>query len=168
MLVKGRKSKGQWWPDLNVFAQLGHSSQNLRNGSGDFAVGARLTFKILDFARDDKIHQAVAASQGAKAQEELKANQISFEVVEAYQVFRSSEERLRVATASVDQAAEALRIIEDRHSVGLTTITEVLRAQNAVLRARLLRLGAQHDKYVGYARLLLASGSLVSVTQFTS
>ncbi len=163
-----RKSKGQWWPDLNVFAQLGHSSQNLRNGSGDFAVGARLTFKILDFARDDKIQQAVAASQGAKAQEELKANQISFEVVEAFQAFRSSSERLRVATASVDQAAEALRIIEDRHSVGLTTITEVLRAQNAVLRARLLRLGAQYDSYVGYAKLLLASGSLVSVTQFTS
>jgi outer membrane protein TolC len=163
-----RKSKGQWWPDLNVFAQLGHSSQNLSNGSGDFAVGATLTFRILDFARDDKIHQAVAATQGAKAQEELKANQISFEVVEAYQAYQTSEERFRVATASVDQAAEALRIIEDRHSVGLTTITEVLRAQNAVLRARLLRLGAQYDSYIGYARLLLASGSLVSVTQFTS
>ncbi|MEE8350211.1 MAG: TolC family protein, partial [Acidobacteriota bacterium] len=46
-----RTSTGQSWPDLNLFADYGNSSQNLTNGSSDFAVGARLTLKVVDFGR---------------------------------------------------------------------------------------------------------------------
>jgi len=163
-----KSSKGQYWPDLNVFGQLGHSTQSFANGSGDFAVGARLTFKLLDFGRGARTDQLSAASEAARAQEQHKANQIQFEVVKAYQSFLTSQEKLNVAASAVQQAEEALRIVNDRHGVGLTTITEVLRSQTALLRARLNLLAARYDYYLGFAQTLLASGLLTDVTKLAS
>jgi OMF family outer membrane factor len=163
-----KSTKGQYWPDLNVFGQLGHSTQTFANGSGDFAVGARLTFKILDFQRGARTEQVTAASEAARAQERHKANEIQFEVVKAYQGFRSSQERVKVAASAVHQAEETLRIVNDRHTVGLTTITEVLRSQTALLRARLSLLAARYDYYVGYAQTLLSTGLLTDVTKLTT
>jgi len=163
-----KATKGQYWPDFNVFGQLGHSTQSFSSGSGDFAVGARLTFKILDFGRGARTDQVSAASEAARAQEQQKANEIQFEVVRAYQSYLTSQERVGVAAAAVDQAEETLRIVNDRHGVGLTTITEVLRAQTALLRARLNLLAARYDYYVGYAQTLLAAGLLTDVSNLTT
>ena len=163
-----KTSKGQYWPDLNVFGQVGHSTQTFANGSADFAVGARLTFNILDFGRGSRTAQVSAASDAARAQEQHKANEVQFEVVRAYQAFLTSQTRVKVATTAVDQAVEALRIVNDRHGVGLTTITEVLRAQTALLRSRLNLLAARYDYYVTYAQVLLATGSLTDVGQLTT
>ena len=66
-----------------------------------------------------------------------------------------------------DQAVEALRIVEDRSGVGLTTVTEVLRAQTALLQARLNLLGARYDYTVGFARTLLVTGQLNDVGLLT-
>lgn len=162
-----KTTKGQYWPDLNVFGQLGHSTQTFSNGSGDFAVGARVTFKLLDFGRGARTDQVSAASEAARAQERQKANEIQFEVVEAYQGFLTSQERVTVAASAVHQAEETLRIVNDRHNVGLTTITEVLRSQTALLRARLSLLAARYNYYVGYAQTLLATGLLTDVTKLT-
>lgn len=163
-----QKAKGQYWPDLNLFANYGMSGVDPVSGSGDFAVGAKLTFNLVDFGRPARVKQALAATRASRAHTEYKRNEIRFEVVQAYQGFRSSQERLNVATASVDQAAEALRIVEDRHGVGLTTITEVLRAQTALLRARMMLLGARYDYYVNFAKTLLMTGELRQVDDFTS
>lgn len=162
-----KSSKGQYWPDLNLFGQIGHSTQTFGNGSGDFAVGARLTFKLLDFGRSARSDQVSSASEAARAREQHKANEIQFEVVKAYQSFLTSRERVRVASSAVAQAEETLRIVRDRHGVGLTTITEVLRSQTALLRARLNLLAARYDYYLGYAQTLLATGILTDVTKLT-
>ncbi|UCF36016.1 MAG: TolC family protein [Acidobacteriota bacterium] len=162
-----RTAKGSRWPDLNLFANYGYSSHDFASGSGDFAVGAALNFDILDFGRTPRIQQAVAASNGAEAQQEYKANEVGFEVVQAYQRFLSSKERLRVAASAVDQAAETLRIVQDRHGVGLTTVTEVLRAQTALLKSQMMLLGARYDYYLGYANTLMVTGSLNDVSPFT-
>jgi len=163
-----KTTKGQYWPDLNLFGQVGHSTQTFANGSGDFAVGAKLTFKILDFGRGARSDQISAASEAARAQEQHKANEIQFEVVKAYQNFLTAQEKVTVAVSAVDQAEETLRIVKDRHGVGLTTITEVLRSQTALLRARLNLLASRYEYYVGYAQTLLAAGMLTDANQFSS
>jgi outer membrane protein TolC len=163
-----RKSKGQWYPNLNVFAQAANSTQDFSNGSGDFAVGASLNFDIVDLGRSSRIRQSVAAARAAGAQKDRVANQIRLEVVRAYQGYLSSRQRLHLAAAAVDQAVEALRIVEDRQNVGLTTVTEVLRAQTALLSARFNVLGARYDHYLNYAGILLSTGSLNDVSQFSN
>ncbi len=163
-----RANKGQYLPDLNLFASVGNSTQNLSNGSSDFMAGASLTFNILDFGRSPKIREAVAAKHEAEAERDHKANQVRFEVVQAYQAYIAAKARLDVASGAVDQAQEALRITQDRYDAGLTTITEVLRGQTSLLQARLNLLGARYDYYVGYARTLLSSGQLNDVSAYTT
>ena len=131
-------------------------------------MGASLTFNIFDLGRNARIKQARAAESLATAEQDHLADQIRFEVVRAHQQFISARERVAVAARSVDQAQETLRIVQDRHQEGLTTITEVLRAETALLRARLNVLAARYDYYVGYANVLLMSGRLTDVQPFVS
>jgi len=161
-----RVAKGQIWPDLNLFANYGFSSEDLASGSADYAIGASLSFNILDFGRSSRIEQAAAGLEGAQAERDRLANQVRFEVVQAYQEFQVAQERLRLASAAVAQATEAMRIVQDRHNVGLTTVTEVLRAQTALLQARLGMLASRYMQYLGYGRVLLATGALKDVSPF--
>ncbi|MFB3905823.1 MAG: TolC family protein [Acidobacteriota bacterium] len=163
-----RMARGQYLPDLNLFASFGQSSRDLTGGSADYAVGAGLTFSLLDFGRGARVRQAVAQARAADAQLRRQADQIRLEVVRAYQSFLAAQERVRVAAGAVEQAAESLRIAQDRHGVGLTTVTEVLRAQTAVVKSRMNLLGARYDYYLGYAQSLLAAGRLSDVNAFVN
>ncbi len=154
---------GQWWPDLNVFAKVGRSSRNITEGSSDFTIGAGLTFDILDFGRGARIEQARAGTEAVRSKALHQANSIRLEIAQAYQMFNTSRERIEVAATAVDQGVEALRIVRDRHEAGLTTITEVLRAQTALLGAKMNLLGAQYDLYLSFAKTKLATGSLTGV-----
>ncbi|MFH1964348.1 MAG: TolC family protein [Acidobacteriota bacterium] len=168
MEQKIKAAGGQWWPDLNVFAQVGRSSRNITDGSSDFAIGAGLTFNILDFGRGARIEQARAGTDAVRAQAQYQANAIRLEIAQSYQMFNTSKERLEVASSAVAQAMEALRIVQDRHEAGLTTITEVLRAQTAMLGAKMNLLGAQYDLYLSFAKTKLAAGSLTGVEEMAS
>ncbi len=66
----------------------------------------------------------------------------------------------------MEQAREALRIVKDRYGEGLTTITEVLRAQTAYRRAQWMELGARFDHVIRYAELLFRVGRLEDVSPF--
>jgi outer membrane protein TolC len=68
-----------------------------------------------------------------------------------------------VAAKSVEQATTAARIVRDRYEHGLTTITEQLRAETALVRARLGLLAARYDAVTNHAELLRAMGGLNDV-----
>jgi outer membrane protein TolC len=104
----------------------------------------------------------------ATAERENVSNQIRLEVTRAYHQYISARDRRGVAARAITQAEEALRIVEDRYRGGLTTITEVLMAETALVRARMNLLGARYDHYVSYAHVLLATGRLVDVQPFVS
>ncbi|MCX5907088.1 MAG: TolC family protein, partial [Deltaproteobacteria bacterium] len=131
-------TQGRYLPRLDVFSSYGLSGKDLTSGSSDYAVGAGLTFNLFDPGRKPKIEQARAAQSQASAEQAHLANQIRLEVTRAYQQF-----------------------------IGLTIITEVLRAQTAVLRTRMNLLAARYENYVGYANLIMISGRLTDVLPFT-
>ncbi|MBI1763445.1 MAG: TolC family protein, partial [Acidobacteria bacterium] len=56
--------------------------------------------------------------------------------------------------------------VQDRYNEGLTTITDVLRAETALVRAQTNVLATRYETYVGYASVLLASGRLTDVQAF--
>lgn len=163
---KVRAARGDWLPDLNLFAQFGRSGQDLSGGSSDFAVGARLTFDVVDFGRPARIREAAAEWERAQSMVRRVSNRIGLETVQAYRNWLAAQQRLEVAAVAVDQALETLRIVRDRHEAGLTAITELLRAQTALLQSRFNLLGARHDYYLGYAAILLAIGGLDDVDAF--
>lgn len=163
-----RRAWGEFLPRLDLFATFGGSGRGLRSGSADYTVGASVTFTLFDGSRPARLKQARAAHAMATAEEDRLADQIRFEIVRAYQQYVSAKDRLKVAARAVAQAEETLRIVQDRYQEGLTTITELLRAETALLRARLNLLTARYDYYVGYAQVLLTSGRLTDVQPFVS
>ena len=163
-----RGAKGNYLPRVDVFSSYGISGRDLTSGSSDYAVGAGLTFNLFDFSRGARLDKARAAQSAAAAEQEHLANQIRLEVIHAYQDYVSARERLKVPAQTVAQAQEALRIVQDRYREGLTTITEVLRAETAFVRTRLNLISARYDTYVGYARVLMARGRLTDVRPFIS
>ncbi len=163
-----RGAWGQYLPKVDVFSTYGMSGRDFTSGSSDYTVGAGLTYNIFDQSRSAKLDQARAAQSMAAAEQEHLSNQIRLEVVRAYQQYISTRERLNLAAAVVAQAQETLRIVQDRYREGLTTITEVLRAQTAFVRTRQNLLGARYDYYLGYAQVLIVSGQLTDVQPFVS
>ncbi len=161
-----RGARDEVLPRVDAFASFGASGRSPVTGSSDYAVGASVAVNVFDAGRKARINQARAAEAIAQAEQEQLANQISFEVVRAYQQFVSARERLQVVAQTTEQAAEVLRIVQDRYREGLTTITEVLRAELALVRARTAVLTARHDHYVAYANVLLAVGKLKDVRPF--
>jgi outer membrane protein TolC len=161
-----RGARDEVLPRVDAFANFGASGRNPGTGSSDYSAGASVTLNIFDAGRRARINQARAGEAIAQAEQEQLANQISFEVVRAYQQFVSARERLHVVDQTTAQASEVLRIVQDRYREGLTTITEVLRAEMALVRARTDVLAARHDHYVAYANVLLATGRLKDVQPF--
>ncbi len=166
--VQANAARNEFLPRVDVFANFGASRHNWAQGSSDYLVGASVTFNLFDAGRNARIAQARAEANLAANQEQHLTNQIRFEVVRAHQQFITARERLKVAERIIAQAGEALRITQDRYQAGLTTITEVLRAETTLTRARLLVLSARHDYYVGYASVMLATGKLTDVQPFVS
>ncbi|HSQ20800.1 MAG TPA: TolC family protein, partial [Blastocatellia bacterium] len=161
-----RGARDEALPRVDAFSSVGLSGRSPVTGSSDYAVGAAVTINVFDQGRKARINQARAAEAIAQAEQEHLANEIGFEVVRAYQQFISAQERLRVVDQTTAQAGEVLRIVQDRYHEGLTTITEVLRAELALVRARNDVLTARHDHYIAYANILLATGKLKDVQPF--
>ncbi|MCS6817197.1 MAG: TolC family protein [Blastocatellia bacterium] len=161
-----RGALGQYLPRLDLFATVGATGRGLLSGSADYTIGASLTFEVFDGGRAARVRQARAALALTEAETEQLVNQIRLDVVRAFEHYRSARERLVVAARAVQQAEEALRIVQDRHQEGLTTITEVLRAQTALVRARMNALTARYEYVVGYATVLLATGRLTDIRPF--
>lgn len=166
--VRSRGARGEWLPRVDAFVTAGASGRYVAGGSGDYAAGASVTFNVFDAGRKARIDQSRAAESIANAEKQQLANQIRFEVMRAYQQYVSARERMAVVAQITAQATETLRMVQDRYHAGLTTITELLRAQTALVRARSDVLAARYDQYVGYANVLLAAGRLKDVGAFGS
>ena len=162
-----RGAKGEYLPRVDAFASVGASADKLVNGSGDYAVGVSVTFNLFDRGRSARVDQARAALEVADADRQALANAIRLEVAGAYQNFVAARGRLAVAASAIAQADETLRIVRERHEAGLTTITEVLRAQTAFIRARMNLITARYLHSVGYGQILLSSGRLTDVAQLS-
>ena len=163
-----RGAKREYLPRLEALAAYGESGKNLSSGSSDYTIGVNLTFNVFDPGRRARIGKAQAAQSMATAEQERLAQQICFEVVRAHQRYLSARDRLTVAGRAIGQAAETHRIVQNRYREGLTIITEVLRAETALVRARLNLLAARYDHYVGYAHVLLSVGKLTGMEAFVS
>lgn len=159
-------ARNEFLPRVDVFASVGASRHNFASGSGDYIVGASATFNLFDAGRGARIRQAQAAERLANEEQEHLASQIRLEVVRAYHQYVAARARLKLAARVISHASEALRIVQDRYNEGLTTMTEVLRAETALVQARTNVLAARYETYVGYANVLLSSGRLTDVQAF--
>jgi len=161
-----REARARYLPRVDAFSTYGVSGPDWESGSSDYTLGLALSWDLYEGRRAPTIDQALAHVTAAEAQVQEAEDQVQLQVVEAYENLKAARERLNLAQQAVAQAREALRIVKDRYAEGLTTITEVLRAESAYRKAQWMDLGARYDHVVRYAELLFRTGRLQDAAPF--
>ncbi len=154
-------------PRVDSYASWGSSGLNFGTRNSDHMIGVVASFDVFDPSKAARIAEARAGADAAAAGQAAAGDQVSMEIVSAWHRVRSARQRIDLATKAVAQAEAAARIVRDRYEQGLTTITEHLRAQTALVGARLNLLGARYEYINGYAELLRATGGLHDVDRFS-
>ncbi|MEJ5364358.1 MAG: TolC family protein [Desulfosoma sp.] len=164
--MRAREAQARYLPRLDAFSSYGLSGRDWETGSSDYTLGLSLSWDLYDGRRNPGIDQARALLAAAEAQLREAEDQVRLQVTQAYEGFLAARARLEMAKKAVEQAREALRIVKDRYGEGLTTITEVLRAETAYRRTQWMELGARFDHVIRYAELLFRVGRLEDISPF--
>ncbi|MDH3492765.1 MAG: TolC family protein [Acidobacteriota bacterium] len=158
--------KDQKLPRVDAFGNFGYSSPYAIDGSSDYTVGVKLTFTLYDAGRNARIEQSSEGETVARLEKEQLGNQIRLEVIRALQNHKTAGSGIKVYIQTIAHAEEALRIVQDRYTHGLTTFNEVINRESALVRARQGLLAARFRHYLSYASVLLATGRLTGVGAF--
>lgn len=161
-----RTARGSLLPRLDGFASWGASGSTFDHRNSDHTMGLIASIDLFDGGKFARISEARAGADGARAMEAMTRDKVEMETVSAWYRVNAARQRLEVASTATEQAAAAARIVHDRYENGLTTITEELRSQTALVGARLALLAARHQYITGYAELLRSTGGLHDIDPF--
>lgn len=153
-------------PRVDIFGTFGASGGTFGRRNTDHGAGVVVTLDLLDRGRTARIAAARAEGDASRAAETIARDAVTMESIAAWHRLRVARESAAVSAATVEQAQSAARIVRDRYEQGLTTITEHLRAQSALVSARFDVLAAQYETVVAQADLLRATGDLLNVESF--
>lgn len=171
LLVRERREEiraayGKYLPKFDAYGAVLQDGNAIVNGGTSLAVMVNMTLDVFDWKKPAKVREAKAEREIAEANLQQKSNEVTLDVIRAYENFEVAKQKRVVATKAVEQAQEALRIIRDRYRVGLTPITELLRGETAFVRTQTNLLTARYEYYIGYAEILKVTGRLTDVAVF--
>jgi outer membrane protein TolC len=122
---------------------------------------ASMRWNLFDGWRSREMEkEAQAMGSAAKAQRRQMENAVSLQVRKAQADYRAAQERIAVTEAVIAQSEESLRILRNRYSNGLATLSDVLRAETASTESRMRRLSAVYDERMAAVMLEQAAGIL--------
>ena len=155
-------ARAGYLPQIGLHGVLEADRQNFATkGGGNWLLMASLKWNVFDGGRTkENVAEAKAMSAVAQASERQFASAFQLEVRKARAEFESATERINVTEATIAQAEESLRILRNRYTNGLATITDLLRAQTAALDAKMRRLAAIHDQRLAALDVERAAGIL--------
>jgi outer membrane protein TolC len=156
-------AKSSFGPRVNAFAgwEMDNPTFVAGGGGNNWMGGIEVQFDIFQggakraaLARQRALEEKVVAmKQGA-------SDAVRLEVRRAYYDVDASRQQIEVARAAIAQAEESLRINQDRYGSGLTTITDLLGAEDAARRSQIDYWEAIYHFRTSCANLELASGIL--------
>lgn len=157
-----KAARAEFGPKVGLYADFERDALTLGGPSGtNWTAGARLDFNLFaGGAERSRLAEAQANASKAKHDFEWFRSGVVLEVRQAYLDTTAAAQRAAAARDSAEQARESLRIVQNRYEAGLTTITELLRAQAAQLNARSAYLSALYDWHVARAQLERSAGNL--------
>jgi outer membrane protein TolC len=137
-----------------------NAARFVTRGGTNFFLGAGMEWNAFDPAVRRRVEEASHAEASAAARERETAAQLLLERKRAQAQFEAAQERVRVSEAAGAEAEESLRIVKNRYEAGLARVDEVLRAETALLEARMRRLAAVYEQRMGAVAVELAAGAL--------
>ena len=106
------------------------------------------------------IQQAKLKVQQVQLNEEQLDDNIKLQVNQAYQAYMLSQKKIQVYEKAVSQAEENYRITKNKYDNALSTTTELLDADVALLQTKLSVTNAKADSFLAYNKLLQVTGAI--------
>ncbi len=156
------QARTDYVPSLNLMGQVDwNSDRPAGNDAKSWAVMAVLQWNLFDgMVTTSRVREASANAGRMRAMEEQMRSGVQLQVRQAYYNVQASLERIAATSSSVQEAEEGFRIVQKRYEAGMTTLVDVLGAENALIRSRTGALQALYDNNVAAAELKLATGTL--------
>jgi len=152
-------------PRVSAYGNWEQDRQNLGGqGGNNWVAGVQIGIDILPFAKRAQLAKEKASTARVGAKRTAYQQQVRLQVSQAHIQCQTAEISLETARTAIDEAAESLRILKNRYSAGLATITDLLRAEDGEREARANYWHAVYDNTMAYAQLLFATGRLTPDT----
>lgn len=160
--ARGAQASAMLRPEIGIRFMLEADRQNFvtKGGANWLAMGT-FRWNLFDGGmarqmRAEAGHAAAAAASETRA----ASSAVALQVRQADAAIRAAAAREQVTDAAINQARETIRILRNRYGAGLANVTEVLRAETALLEAETRRLAALHDQRVARIEREAAAGTL--------
>jgi outer membrane protein len=156
-------AKSSFGPRVNAFAGWEVNNPTFLSGGGgnNWLAGIEVQFDLFDGgAKRARLSRERAMQEKISAVKEMATDAARLEVRRAYYDLDSARQQVEVARATIAESQESLRINQNRYDSGLSTITDLLMAEEAAGRTQLEFWEAVYRYHTGYASLELASGNL--------
>jgi outer membrane protein len=125
----------------------------------NWTAGLYLNWKIFDgFATRSDRAEALSHLQETMAADRKTLLAVKFDVKKAYLNLNEAQERLKVATSSVETARETYQLVKRQYEGGSADITRYLEAELAYNRARMRETTAYFDREKARAQIARAIG----------
>jgi outer membrane protein TolC len=132
-------------------------------GGNNWLGGIEVQFDLFQGgAKRAELSRERALEEKVTAMKQVASDGVRLEVRRAYYNLDSARQEVEVTRTAIAQAQESLRINQDRYESGLTTITDLLGAEEATRRSQADYWEAVYRFHTSYANLELAGGTLNS------
>ncbi len=155
-------AKAAFGPRVNAFADWEADNPALfSGGSNNWTAGIEVQFDLFQGgAKKAALSHEQALAEKVTALKEMATDEAKLEVRHAYYDVDSAHRQMEVARAAIAAAEESLRIRQDRYDSGLSTISDLLAAEEALRQSQTDYWGAVYRYSTSYASLELAGGTL--------
>ena len=156
-------AKSSFGPRLNAFAgwEMDNPTFVAGGGGNNWLGGVEMQIDLFQGgAKRAELARERALQEKVTAMKQVARDGVRLEVRRAYYNLDSARQEVEVARAVIAQAEDSLRINQDRYEGGLTTVTDLLGAEEATRRSQTDYWEAVYRFHTSYASLELASGTL--------
>jgi outer membrane protein TolC len=156
-------AKSAFGPRVNAFAGWEADNPTFVAGGGgnNWVAGVEVQFDLFEGgSKRAQLSREHAMQEKIVAAKEMASDAVRLEVRRAYYDVDAARQQIEVARATIAEARESLRINQNRYDSGLSTITDLMAAEEAARRSQTDYWEAVYRYHTGYANLELASGTL--------
>lgn len=153
MMIKSTRMN--YLPKLNAFGSYQYNDSRLTGfGANSYLMGLQLTWNIFNGNRTkNTIAQQKLERDKLVSQLATQKNQSQLELDKAYRDLADSRAAITRSNVAIEQAAEALRILQNRYEQGLVNTTDVLLGQTQLSQQKFSLAKAQFTAHITQAYL---------------
>jgi len=154
-------ARSSFGPHVSAYGNWQEDRGSLTGSGGNhWVAGVQIGIDILPFGKRAELARETATKQKIDAQLASYQQRVRLAVSQAHIQRRTAELSMETARAAMDQSAESLRILHNRYTAGLATITDLLRGEDAERQSQANYWHAVYGNASAYATQLYATGTL--------